>query len=598
MAANLVQLDFAAPITAASPAIASAVPSTAPFTSVLSRATGADLSLPPSAFAPGDAAAARKKTPTIGTPKLADARPPIAVLPDRTASGTLADAVPVLTFDAPTPFLAMPVQTSNPAISTASIGTSQTDAASAAGGSAHFTSAAECAPVPASAVEPVSATQFACSGSNRFALAEADAVSTPIADVMPALATPAPDSTAVPAGSHVAACNVLSTAPNGSTPKPESTTLADPARDPGLDPQPAPLTQTTQPLLSTENEMPSAASDVPAVESAARFLAMPAKLQPELGNSGIRIVPLVSSPALHTVLNVTLAAEPATVTNPVSRTASHDHPGFGQAHAAIGAQDSDPTQVTPASGKFAGLSSSEQTSSETPPRGPKSARGSSISGNQDDSSLNASLHGNPDPRSIIVDPDPQTTSSQPTNATAPESLGNALPLETQEAATQNPSPPTVEHPALPAAENAPAQPISTGPVQLARMVNGISQSEMHIGFRTQAFGSVEVHTVVRESQLGLTVGSEKGNLRTFLSSEVPILQTTFRQHDLRLEDIRFLENCAGFGADLSGGANQHSRPFRQSSASTTGGLPPEDAQGSPPEETISIEENTKLSVLA
>ena len=59
-----------------------------------------------------------------------------------------------------------------------------------------------------------------------------------------------------------------------------------------------------------------------------------------------------------------------------------------------------------------------------------------------------------------------------------------------------------------------------GPVEVARMVAGVAQSEMHIGLRTQAFGSVEVHTVVRDSQVGLSVGSERGDLRTFLATEV------------------------------------------------------------------------------
>jgi hypothetical protein len=135
-------------------------------------------------------------------------------------------------------------------------------------------------------------------------------------------------------------------------------------------------------------------------------------------------------------------------------------------------------------------------------------------------------------------------------------------------------------------------------VQLARMVDGISQAEMHIGLRTQAFGSVDVHTVVRESQLGVTVGSEKGNLKSLLNAEVPGLQTELRQHDLRLENVRFMENRPGVGAETSGGAHQQSRTFNERDASSTVGSPAEDGQDGVPQESIGNERNTKLSVLA
>jgi hypothetical protein len=109
--------------------------------------------------------------------------------------------------------------------------------------------------------------------------------------------------------------------------------------------------------------------------------------------------------------------------------------------------------------------------------------------------------------------------------------------------------------------NAPAElpVLPRGQIQVARIVNGLIQSEMHIGMRTQAFGSVEVHTVVRDAQVGLAIGSEKGDLKTFLTSEVSSLQTTFRQQDLRFENIRFLSSGTGMHtgtqSGLSNGAN-------------------------------------------
>jgi hypothetical protein len=120
-----------------------------------------------------------------------------------------------------------------------------------------------------------------------------------------------------------------------------------------------------------------------------------------------------------------------------------------------------------------------------------------------------------------------------------------------------------------------------GPVEVARMVAGVAQSEMHIGLRTQAFGSVEVHTVVRDSQVGLSVGSEKGDLRSYLTNEVSGLQTAFRQQDLRFDNIRFLDSGAGTSGGFSGGANSQSHSSSQQQLSTAGFFsihgPPEEA---------------------
>lgn len=125
-----------------------------------------------------------------------------------------------------------------------------------------------------------------------------------------------------------------------------------------------------------------------------------------------------------------------------------------------------------------------------------------------------------------------------------------------------PSPAMKAQTPLPA-DSAPNPLPSAGGVNAARIVDRMGQSEMHIGLRTLAFGSVEVHTVVRDSQVGLAVGSERGDLRTFLSAEVPGLQTTFQQHDLHFDNIRFLDHGPGFDMAFSAGADSQSRSFQQ-----------------------------------
>ncbi len=142
---------------------------------------------------------------------------------------------------------------------------------------------------------------------------------------------------------------------------------------------------------------------------------------------------------------------------------------------------------------------------------------------------------------------------------------------TQNSAAQDPAAPAAKtQPSAPASGPSEAPPPGGGMVQRAQIADGASQSEMRIDLRTQAFGSVEVHTVVHGTQIGLEVGSEKGDLRAFLSPEVSGLQSAFRQQDLHFDSIRFLSRGAGVETGLSGEADAQSRSFRQGRSAPLG----------------------------
>ena len=138
--------------------------------------------------------------------------------------------------------------------------------------------------------------------------------------------------------------------------------------------------------------------------------------------------------------------------------------------------------------------------------------------------------------------------------------------------------------------------VSSG-VVVARAVEGISASEMHIGLRTQAFGTVEVHTAVRDTQLGLAVNSERGDLRSFLSPEVPSLQTALRQHDLHLETIKFIQQGSP-GSGFSSNADSHSRPFSQSHPPLSGPPLDDTTEEDSALQDISLEAPIRLNVHA
>jgi hypothetical protein len=111
---------------------------------------------------------------------------------------------------------------------------------------------------------------------------------------------------------------------------------------------------------------------------------------------------------------------------------------------------------------------------------------------------------------------------------------------------------------LPAAETLPAA--AAGTVQLAQLINRAEQSEMRIGMNTSAFGSVEVRAVVHASDVGLVIGSEKGDLRSLLANEMPAITNTLQQQSLRLNSVNFMQGFA-FSNNASGGGDSQQRSF-------------------------------------
>ena len=107
----------------------------------------------------------------------------------------------------------------------------------------------------------------------------------------------------------------------------------------------------------------------------------------------------------------------------------------------------------------------------------------------------------------------------------------------------------------PSAGEIPQTPTTT-PVQMAQIVAKANQSEMRIGLNTPAFGSVEVRTVVRASDVGVTIGSEKGDLRSLFANELPGIANALQQQSLRLNQVSFHQGFTFSGNSSSGGDSQ------------------------------------------
>jgi flagellar hook-length control protein FliK len=140
--------------------------------------------------------------------------------------------------------------------------------------------------------------------------------------------------------------------------------------------------------------------------------------------------------------------------------------------------------------------------------------------------------------------------------------------------------PTRPSPAKLVAPEAPA----LGAVQAAQLINRAGQSEMRVGLNTSAFGSVEVRTTVRTSDVGLVIGSEKGDLRTLLANDMPAITNALQQQNLRLNSVNFMQGFA-FSNNASGGGGSEQRsfvPMRPSADSTSSEAAPENSTDAQP----------------
>lgn len=160
------------------------------------------------------------------------------------------------------------------------------------------------------------------------------------------------------------------------------------------------------------------------------------------------------------------------------------------------------------------------------------------------------------------------------NAIAPNAGPSGVVVKDSSATLTAPTPPTSAPaaqvksgpaPALPGAhqmlDSAPAlAPAATTAVaagsaaeaQLNSQMNG----QMHVGIRTAAFGAVEIHTVVQQSQVGITVHADRDLTRWF-SSEVPSLESGLNQHHLHLTAVDFDSGRSGVSAETG---FQHGEP--------------------------------------
>ena len=314
-----------------------------------------------------------------------------------------------------------------------------------------------------------------------------------------------------------------------------------------------------------------------------------------------------------------LTALNSIVSDALSRTSSEFHAGL-PASANPGLRPSAGSQVnfsasptntappigTPASeSPVAGTSSKTETPSvnllgaaSTPVQaiGPgKNSQSNAQGGDSPDSSGHKTAPVVPEssaPQSGLPQPEVPAPASPVTQAMAGQpAAANSMPKAEAGVAA---GPPESHVNPLPAGE--PATAVPPGPVHMAQIVNQAAQSEMRVALNTSAFGSVEVRTVVHANDVGVLIGSEKGDLRALLTNELPAIANSLQQQSLRLNQVNFHQGFAFSNNSSSGGESQsRAFAFRPATASL-----PADVLGEARESTDSqlTGHRSGLSVLA
>ncbi len=162
------------------------------------------------------------------------------------------------------------------------------------------------------------------------------------------------------------------------------------------------------------------------------------------------------------------------------------------------------------------------------------------------------INGSEQPRASLAPLLDPLTASRPEPPAA--SVSNARSSSQEAAATLN----------FAASDLVPSHPFPST-VHVARIVEGLGQSEMLIGLRTHALGNIEVRTTIHDAHVGVIFGSDRSDLRTLLSGDLPTLEARFRQHDLRLDTVQFLNSSTMSDSGFSSSPHSQDRSWRPQS---------------------------------
>ena len=293
---------------------------------------------------------------------------------------------------------------------------------------------------------------------------------------------------------------------------------------------------------------------------------------------------------LHTAPVVTLSPDATTV---AAQTASASETGFAIAN---GTSNNDPAPLTPnlapSSQNPAPMAAPLAASTHDAPSNgrpgvspqPVSAAAPATAGDKKSSAAMqadpAAAHDAPSAIASGRDSSPALTAPAPP-ASAPPTQGRSDP------APELPKTHQMLDSAPPLPPPAPIAPGSAADLQTNAQMN----AQMHLGVRTDAFGAVEIHTVVQQSQVGITVHADR-DLAHWFSSEVSSLESGLNKNHLNLTAVDFDNGRSGVQTATSFQQGQPRHSFSQSSSSQTSSSQTTGSQSAAPPDPASPEPDT------
>jgi hypothetical protein len=167
--------------------------------------------------------------------------------------------------------------------------------------------------------------------------------------------------------------------------------------------------------------------------------------------------------------------------------------------------------------------------------------------------VSATLASGKDSSAMLTAPAP------PASAPAPQGAPNA--------ASELPK----THQMLDSAPPAPSTPPTAPDPAAAAQMN----AQMHVGIRTEAFGAVEIHTVVQQSQVGIAVHADH-DIAHWFSSEIPGLESGLNKNHLNLTAVDFDSGSSGVQTATSFQQGQPQQHFSEAPGSQSAALPDRD----------------------
>jgi len=101
-------------------------------------------------------------------------------------------------------------------------------------------------------------------------------------------------------------------------------------------------------------------------------------------------------------------------------------------------------------------------------------------------------------------------------------------------------------------------------VQSARVLERMGQAEMRVGMNTADFGNLELRASVSQDRVGASIATAHAELRAALMAEMPSLERSMEQHQLRLDLL-------DLGAHSGGGNQERGASAQQQPRSQSGG---------------------------